>query len=141
VALSLAVTYVCAVILVALIALLPQMLRWYFAEYRIAPVLAVVTLRAFYACCPAGCAAIAALLRLLHNIRAGRVFTRQNVGLLRLLSWCCAYVSLASFVAAFWYIPFGLFFGAAGFLAVILRVVKNVMAQATALREENELTI
>jgi hypothetical protein len=95
----------------------------------------------FYACCPAGWAAIASLLKLLHNIRAGKIFTRQNVKLLRLLSWCFVFVALVSLAAMYWDLLMCIFFVAAGFLAVILRVVKNVMAEATALREESDLTI
>ena len=95
----------------------------------------------FYACCPAGWAAIGSLLKLLHNLRAGRVFVRQNVQLLRLLSWCFVFVAVVSFAAVYWF-PSLLIVGiAAGFLGLILRVVKNVIAQATQLREENDLTI
>ena len=93
----------------------------------------------FYACCPAGWAAIASLFKLLLNIRAGRVFTRQNVGLLRLLSWCFVFVAAACLFAQ--YLPMLYIFIAAGFMAILLRVVKNVIAEATLLREENDLTI
>jgi len=95
----------------------------------------------FYACCPAGWTAIAALLKLLHNIRVGEVFTRQNATLLRLLSWCFAFTALVSFVTVYWFPSLLIIGTAAGFLALILRVVKNVIAQATLLREENDLTI
>lgn len=139
--LSLAVTYITAACLAAAMALLPRLLSHSYGEYSIARWLQDAALIVFYACCPAGWAAIAALLRLLHNLRAGRVFTRGNVRLLRLLSWCCVWVALAALGAMFVYPPFALFFAAAGFLAIILRVVKNVMAEATALREENDLTI
>ena len=141
VVLSLAVTYLGAAALLVMMFALPAYMRWYFVGYRVAPRVFDPTLAVFYACCPAGWAAIAALLRLLRNMRAERVFVPQNIKLLRLLSWCCVYVSVASFVAAWWYIPFALFFAAAGVLAILLRVIKNVMAAATRLREENDLTI
>jgi len=99
----------------------------------------------FYACCPAGWTAIVSLLKLLHNIRKGKVFTRRNVKLLRLLSWCFVFVALTSVLSYFIPMLQGglqmLMFVPAGFLAVILRVVKNVMEQATIMREEQELTI
>ena len=96
----------------------------------------------FYGCCPAGWLAIAALLKLLHNIRKGLVFTRENVRMLRILSWCFIFVTLVS-LGAFvtMYLPMLYVFLGSGFMAVILRVVKNVMEQATIMREEQELTI
>jgi hypothetical protein len=94
----------------------------------------------FYACCPAAWLAIGVLLKLLHNIRAGEVFTAQNITLLRVLSWCFWLVMLVSFAA--WRFPSLIIIGiASGFLGLILRVVKNVIARATILREENDLTI
>ena len=95
----------------------------------------------FYFCCPAGWAALGSLLKILHNLRAGRVFVQQNVKLLRLLSWCFVFVALVSFASIYW-LPSLLIVGiAAAFLGLILRVVKNVIAQAMQLREENDLTI
>lgn len=140
VALSLIITYLSAALLLA---------AMFFARSWLAaimhpdtsPGLLRLLLILFYVCCPAGWAAIAALLKLLHNIRANHVFTRQNVRLLRLLSWCFVFVAVAALAAFCWYPLLAVIFVAAGFMAVILRVVKNVMAQATILREEQELTI
>jgi len=138
--LSLAATYLAGAALSAGMFLLPWLLRpanaYYYLDTWYKPMLLV-----FYTCCPAGWAAIASLLKLLLNIRTGSVFTRQNVRLLRLLSWCFVFVALVSLAAFYWIPPLLVIFVAAGFLAIILRVVKNVMAEATILREENDLTI
>ncbi|MDR1464220.1 MAG: DUF2975 domain-containing protein [Oscillospiraceae bacterium] len=139
--LSLVATYLCTALLLVLIFTLPALLRWYFQYYRGAEPLTHLLLTVFYVCCPAGAGALAALARLLHNIEAGRIFVHQNVAMLRALSWACLYVTLAALIAGFFYLPLWMFAGAAGFFALILRVVKNVMAQATILREENDLTI
>ena len=138
--LSLVVTYLSGAALLAGMFTMPLLLEQlllpgeYYRSY--APVLVT-----FYACCPAGWAAIIALLKLLHNIRAGRVFIWQNITLLRLLSWCFVFVALVSLAAVYWDLLMFIFVVAAGFLAIILRVVKNVMAEATRLREESDLTI
>ena len=110
--------------------------------YLVYPEFVQVMTILFYVCCPAGWAAIASLLKLLHSIRRGDVFTSQNVKLLRLISWCFMFVAAVSLPAAIgYYAEIYSIFIAAGFLAVILRVVKNVIAEATLLREENDLTI
>jgi len=95
----------------------------------------------FYICCPAGWAAIVSLLMLLHNIRKGDVFTRRNVKLLRILSWCFTFTALVSVYATLIDYLCVIILAGSGILAVILRVVKNVMEQATIMREEQELTI
>jgi len=137
VTLSLVVTYLAGAVLLALMFTAPSVLRGIFnMDFFVNKVIVI-----FYACCPAGCAAIVSLLMLLHNIRGGKVFTRRNVKLLRLISWCFVFVALVSVYATYIYYPCALILAAAGFLAVILRVVKNVMEQATHMKEEQELTI
>ena len=138
VTLSLAVTYLGAAFLLLLMFTAPAILRTIDSDPKFLQVMSIL----FYCCCPAGGLAIASLLRLLHNIRKDRVFTRQNVKMLRLLSWCFIFVALVSLAATFtMYLPMLYILLASGFLAVILRVVKNVMEQATIMREEQELTI
>ena len=78
---------------------------------------------------------------LLDNIRKGNVFEDANVTLLRLLSWCCI-TEAVIFLAFAWYFFISLLvaFGCL-FMAVILRVVKNVMEEATSIKRENDYTI
>ena len=141
--LSLVVTYLAGAAMLAMMCTAPAILRAMFnMDFFVNKVIII-----FYACCPAGWAAIVSLLMLLHNIRGGKVFTRRNVRLLRLISWCFVFTALASLypfavernLAIF--TPLLIITFAAAFLAVILRVVKNVMEQATIMREEQELTI
>ena len=138
VTLSLVVTYLSAAFLLGMMFCAPAILRTLSDERTFLLVMSGI----FYGCCPAGWLAIVSLLRLLHNIRKGEAFTRGNVKLLRILSWCFIFVTLVSLAAFFTtYLPMIYVFLASGFMAVILRVVKNVMEQATIMREEQELTI
>lgn len=78
---------------------------------------------------------------LLLEVRQGRVFMPRSVACVRLLSWCCmaecalfaalGYYFVLSYVVAF----------AALFVGIILRVVKNSLEEAMALKSENDLTI
>ena len=83
----------------------------------------------------------ALLFSLLLRVRSGLVFTRISVALIRGVSWCCfllgtvfcglgIYFQLA-FIVAF----------AAIFLGLCLRVVKNVIEEATEIKSENDLTV
>lgn len=136
--LSLVMTCVCAAALVAMMFFAPPFLKHWYGGY---PNLVRTILITFYACCPIAVAAIACLLRLLINIRKDRVFIPPNVSLLRMLSWCCLSVTLVTLTGGVVYLPLILVAGAALFLGLILRVVKNVMAAAVEIKTENELTV
>ena len=68
-------------------------------------------------------------------------FCRANVKSLRIISLCFFIVALITFVGCFFYRPFIFIAAAAGFLGLILRVVKNVIQTAVELREESDLTV
>lgn len=81
------------------------------------------------------------LLKLLNNIQKDAVFIPQNIACLRKISWLCMSVALICAIATIGYIPFLLVAMAFAFIALILRVVKNVIAQATIIKQENDFTI
>ena len=82
------------------------------------------------------------LVKLLLLVRRRQVFTDGAVSCLRTISWCC-------FIEAGLFVVIGvLFFGidlilafVAGFLGLVLRVVKNVIEEAVSLKAENDFTI
>lgn len=79
---------------------------------------------------------------LLKNIRAGLVFVAQNVKHLRRISWCCVAAALVTAVgAAIEWPSLALITVAAGFMALIVRIVKNVFERAIAMKDELDLTI
>ena len=84
---------------------------------------------------------LAQLWKLLRNIQAGRVFDEDNVHLLRAVSWCCVGAGLICLVSTVYYIPFAAVGIAACFMALIVRIVKNVFQQAIAMKSELDLTV
>lgn len=96
---------------------------------------------AIYALCIPAAVALWGLYSLLMNIQAGKVFEEENVRLLRLLSWRCLLAAAICFGLGFLYVVFFVIAAAAGFVALILRVVKNVFAQAVAIKQDNDYTI
>lgn len=81
------------------------------------------------------------LYRLLRNLELGQVFIQANVEALRRISWCSFAGALICLVSALYYIPWIFVAVAAAFMGLIVRVVKNVFAQAVELQNESELTI
>ncbi len=88
-------------------------------------------------CALADCLLIALLLR----VRKGLVFTAQSAGLIRGVSWCGILLGLLFGALGFYFeLSFALAF-AGFFLGLCLRVVKNVIEEATAIKAENDLTV
>lgn len=148
VSLSLGVCYlVCALLTVGLF-LGPWAIKTWFCFYRgwsenseaMARMLTLFKI-CFYPCAALGFVTLYSLIRLLRNIKNDVIFIRANVKYLRRISWCCVAVSLITLVAGVLYIPYLFICIAAGFIGLMLRVVKNVMENAVELKEENELTI
>lgn len=81
------------------------------------------------------------LLRLIRRIQAEQVFTSENVENLRRISWTCFVGAAIALVSVFYYFPWVFLAIAAAFMGLIVRVVKNVVAQAIALKDEVDSTI
>ena len=81
------------------------------------------------------------LVKLLLLVRRHLVFTDGAVSCLRTISWCCFIeAGLLLLGVRYFYMMPALAF-VAGFLGLVLRVVKNVIEEAVALKAENDFTI
>lgn len=81
------------------------------------------------------------LLIILKLVAKGLIFSSLSVYLLRLISLCCfAEVILFGAISIFFLIALVVSF-AALFLGIVLRVVKNVIEEATAIKAENDFTV
>ena len=94
-----------------------------------------------YACCVIAIVALILLDKLLTNIKRDVIFIAGNVGLLRAISWCSFIAALILIFGAFFSLTFLLLAVMAGFIGLILRVVKNVFEAAVNLKAENDYTI
>lgn len=81
------------------------------------------------------------LLFLLRSIEVGQLFISENVERLRRISWCCFFGAGIAFASLFYYFPWFFVVVAAAFMGLIVRVVKNLVAQATALKNEVDYII
>ena len=140
--LALALVYGLAVLFAALACALPFLLQWYLETYGVhTDNRYAVLLTAYYASLPEAAVALWHLRRLLYSVRRGDVFTGKSVTSLQVLSLCCAAVALITLVTGLLYYPLLIIALAAAFMAVILRVLRQVFAAAVVLKTENELTI
>jgi hypothetical protein len=137
-----------AAVLAAALFTFPAFMQWFYAGYHhlnpenetVIKNVRTVTV-SFYACAPFAAAALYMLIRLLTNILREQVFILTNVRYLRLISWCCWAVALITLAGGCFYFPLFIICASMAVVGTLLRVVKNVVHAAVALREENELTI
>ena len=81
------------------------------------------------------------LYRLLHHIEIDQVFITTNVEYLRRISWSCFAGAIICSVSILYYFPWIFVAVAAAFMGLIVRVIKNIIAQAVELKNESEFTI
>ncbi|MGI5921762.1 MAG: DUF2975 domain-containing protein [Syntrophomonadaceae bacterium] len=81
------------------------------------------------------------LFKLLRRIETGQVFTDENVELLRRISWSCFAGAVVALISVFYYYPWAFVAIAAAFMGLIVRVVKNVVAQAVELKNEADYIV
>lgn len=139
---------ICYVLLAIVSIALPFLLTNGFFHFEILTQIKDYILFPFYAVVPAGYVALICLDKLLVNIKREIVFDKVNVSLLGVISYACVYAGLVGALSfAFILIKDFMFETmlvlAAGefFMALVVRVVKNVFEKAIELKEENDLTI
>ena len=84
---------------------------------------------------------LVSLHRLLRNMKRGIVFDRMNVRELRRTSWCCFGACAVCIPSTAYYLPFAAIAIAAGFVGLIVRIVKNTFEQAIAMKDELDFTV
>lgn len=127
---------------------LPYMLENGFYKFDILPQIKQYIMLPFYAVVPAGYAALFCFDKLLINIKKEKVFDKQNVRLLKIISWACFYagcIGLASFIVIlikdFMFETMLVLSAGEFFMWLVVRVVKHIFETAIELQEESNLTI
>lgn len=134
--------YLCMVIFAGVCIGAPWLFRYLVIEVQGEPwQLVPMFLTTVYLGAVPAAAALWDVRKMLLNIGHGEVFEKKNVQILRRLSWYCIAAGGICLVSMLYYPPFLMFAIAAFFIGLILRVVKNVFAEAVRLKEENDYTI
>ncbi len=94
-----------------------------------------------YLCSVFGWLLLYRLWSLLGNLQKSEVFIEENVTYLRSVSWYCIWVALICLVSCVCYVSFVFVAIAAAFMALIVRIVKNVFQQAISMKSELDLTV
>lgn len=128
-------------VMIVLIFTFPALMNWYSGLRPLGQYGAAAVIIGFYLCVPVAGYALWCIELLLKSILAGDVFVLKNVRRVRRIRWCCAGVSGICLPTAFFYPPLFFVVVMMAFLALMVSVVKTVLAAAVELQEENDLTI
>ena len=107
----------------------PWLTRWMVSANALPPASGPALLGMGYVCAVLAFVMLVSLYKFLRRIEAGAVFVPANVTALRRISWCCAGAAVVCLAAA------------AGFMALLVRVLKNAFAQAVHMKDELDYTI
>lgn len=127
--------------LIAVVVTGPWLTRWYVEYNHAAPGSEVFFLATVYIGSVPAAYLLYNLLRLLRRIEADQVFVAENVECLRRISWTCFVGAGVALASGFYYLSWLFIFVAAAFMGLIVRVVKNIVAQAVALKDDADYTI
>ena len=119
----------------------PKVTHWMVTAHGLPPRSGPLLLGMGYACAALALVMLCSLYQFLRRIEAGEVFVSTNVAALRRISWCCAGAAGFCLLAAGIYLPFLFLAVAAGFMALIVRVLKNAFAQAVRMKDELDYTV
>lgn len=142
---SVKLTHVCVAVFAVLLAVLDvgayRFASWYVQVRLMHWQLGVLLMATIYCGSVFAWICLWQLWRLLENIRRGEVFVAENVRCMRIVSWCCVGAAAVCAVSTLYYLPFLFVAIAAGFMALIVRIVKNAFQQAIAMKDELDLTV
>ena len=139
--LTLCMTYLAIAAVVAVSVGLNRILEWNSIARNLLPKEKTAILAGYYCSLPMILLALWKVRNLLKNIQKTEVFILENIKLLAVIRSCCLWIFGVCLVAGFFFFPLFLVVAILGFLGLMMQGLKQVMAQAVALREENDLTV
>ena len=102
----------------------------------------------FYAVVPAGYIALICLDKIMGNLKKDIVFDLKNIKLMNIITVCCIYAALVGLVS---YIVIALMYKSIetvillamgeAFMALVIRVIANVINKAIEIKEDNDLVV
>lgn len=95
----------------------------------------------FYGCSPSAAVTLIFTYKFLNNLQRGNVFTEKSVKYLRILSYACLSAIPLSLPLCFYFLAAFPIPAAAGFMWLIVRVIKNAFEYGSEIKNENDLTV
>lgn len=94
-----------------------------------------------YVCSVPGWLTLFSLWQILDRIWKGQVFVEENIRDMRRTSWCCILVAVLCMISAVAAPTLAVIAIMAGFVGLVVRIVKNVFQQAMSMKDELDFTV
>ncbi len=142
---SLKITKIIVILLAAFFAFFlltaPLIFNWYCELTENREGVAYVLTAVFYACSPSAAITLIYTFKFLKNLERGEIFTEKTVKYLKVLSYACLSVVPLSIPLCFFFLAGLPIPAAAGFMWLILRIIKSAFEYGTNIKNENDLTV
>ncbi len=145
------VVRLCYVLLAAAVAAFPLLMRAQQGDFYYFSMTAVhgrYLIYPFYMVVPAGYVALVCLDKILANLKKDIVFSNKNVKLLNIITAACLFAAAVGAVA---FVVIAVIYQSIetvallamgeAFMALVVRVVRNVIKKAIEIKEENDLVV
>ena len=119
----------------------PIIFNWYCEQTENREGVANVLTAVFYACSPSAAVTLIYIFKFIKNLERGDVFTESTVKYLKILSYACLSAVPLSMPLCFFFLAGLPIPAAAGFMWLILRIIKNAFEYGTKIKNENDLTV
>ncbi len=139
--LTLAIVILLSALFTFLLLTVPIIFPWYCELAHKGEEATKAMIGVFYGCSPSAAITLVYIFKFLKNLERGEVFTTKTVKYLRILSYTCLSAVPLSLPLCFYFIcafPIPL---AAGFMWLILRIIKNAFEYGSEIKNENDLTV
>lgn len=123
-------------LLFALAASLPWLVTWYVEVRHKDAGLPALVMLICYPCLPFAAVALFSIRAILKNTLNGLVFGDRNITHLKRTVFCCVGGAVITFAAGFFYLPFFVVSIASAGCAVIVNVIKDILAAELESRRE-----
>ena len=119
----------------------PLIFNWYCEQTENREGVANVLTAVFYACSPSAAVTLIYTFKFLKNLECGEIFTEKTVKYLKILSYACLSVVPLSIPLCFFFLAGLPIPAAAGYMWLILRIIKSIFEYGTKIKDENDLTV
>ena len=119
----------------------PIIFNWYCEQTENRKGVANVLTAVFYACSPSAAVTLIYIFKFIKNLERGEIFTEKTVKYLKILSYACLSVVPLSIPLCFFFLAGFPIPAAAGFMWLILRIIKSAFEYGTNIKNENDLTV
>ena len=124
---TLIITYIFIVFLIFLAIALPWLVTWYVETMGRKQTLPTIIMLTCYPCVPFAFLTLVNLRKIILNMLKEKVFVNENSKAFKKISVYCMCISVITFVAGFFYLPFFIVFLGTGFFSAATVVFKNII--------------